>query len=348
MKSKDINVISNLVSIIVPNYNSEEFIQEFIDSVKSQTYPDWELIIVDDNSTDSSLEIIRRNISLDSRIKLLQREDENKGACQRRNQGFLASKGEYICFVDSDDLLPKDTLQIRVDEIKSDPHCDFVVVPAVSFNKVPFDIHKLVLGLPLFKDDLSMFLNRFRLPFGVWTNLYRREFLARTGILWDEELKSLQDSDFNIRSIAAGANYKYCDNDRPGYYWRVGGNPNSITKNIKNKKGFDSQLYFYSKLKEIFGEGKYKKDVERFGLTLLNRAALCQVEDDPEILFTIPGRKSKFHIMRWLYKNSFLRRISPLVNLLFSPIAMMSEYCFLIKNRRICKSYILKHAVQHR
>lgn len=333
----------SLVSIIVPNYNSEQFIVPFIQSVLSQTYAFWELIIIDDGSTDSSVRIIEECSHKDSRIKLLKRQDDNKGACQRRNQGFKAAKGEFICFFDSDDLLPEDTIEIRVKEIKKDPNLDFVVVPAISFDKRPFDRYLLALGLPLFKDDLAMFLKRYRLPFGVWTNIYRRSFLESNNIEWDERLTSLQDSDYNIQCLSIGAKYKYADCSAPGYFWRISGNPNSITKKIKTQKNLDSQLYFYQKLLEKFGATKYKNDVERFGLTLLNRFALCQAKDEPTILFSKFGRKAKFKILRFIYRSSTLQKLSPLINLLFSPLSIINEYLFLISNRKTCGNYIRYH-----
>lgn len=338
--------VKGLISVIVPNYNAEKYIGNFIENMLSQTYKDWELIIVDDCSTDKSPQIIEDYVARDSRIKMLVRTDGENGACQRRNQGFETAKGEFVCFLDSDDLLPHDTLEIRVTELQKNPTLDFVVVPAISFRQIPFDTEKLALGLPLFKDDLGMFIKRFRLPFGVWTNLYRKSSLDKLGVRWDEKLASLQDSDFNMQMLKAGAKYKYADNLRPGYYWRVDGNPDSITKKIKSSKHLESQLYFYKKLLDSFGNGKYKKSVERFGLTLLQRFALFQAEHEPKILFTKPGRKWKYQLLRKLYCSKLLSKLSPLVNLVFFPIAMADEYSFLIRNRRICKNYIRSHRLK--
>lgn len=329
-----------LVSVIVPNYNAEAYLKNFIEDMLRQTYKNWELILVDDNSTDSSKKIISEYSAKDSRIKLLERTDDNKGACQRRNQGLRASIGEFIIFFDSDDSIPEDTLTSRVNELNRYPEMDFVVTPAISFNEKPFDLSRLALGIPLFKDDLSMFLKRFRLPFAVWTNTYRRSFLERTGIVWDEKLTSLQDSDFNIRCISAGAKYKYSDSQEPGYFWRVSGNAGSITKSIKSRKNLDSQLYFYRKLESAFKGSRYEKDVERFGLTLLNRFALLQYDGIPYELLRKPGRTLKFKILRRIYSSGILSKLWPLINLIFSPIAIGEEYLFQIKNRAICKRYI--------
>jgi glycosyltransferase involved in cell wall biosynthesis len=92
-----------LISIITPVYNCAPYIQETIDSICSQTYSNWELILVDDCSTDSSCEIIQENYLHDQRIQLIHNR-VNEGAAVSRNNGITASKGRFICFLDSDDL----------------------------------------------------------------------------------------------------------------------------------------------------------------------------------------------------------------------------------------------------
>jgi len=94
---------SPLVSIITPSYNSSEFISETISSVLAQSLTDWEMIIVDDCSSDTSTEVIQSFINQDSRIKLI-KLGTNSGAAVARNIGIEAAKGRYIAFLDSDDL----------------------------------------------------------------------------------------------------------------------------------------------------------------------------------------------------------------------------------------------------
>ncbi|MCM1368561.1 MAG: glycosyltransferase family 2 protein [Roseburia sp.] len=91
------------VSIVMPNYNCERFIRETINSVLSQTYTNWELLIVDDRSTDRSVEIIREFCERDERIKLFIKE-ENSGAAASRNLALREATGRWIAFLDSDDL----------------------------------------------------------------------------------------------------------------------------------------------------------------------------------------------------------------------------------------------------
>ena len=96
--------MGNQVSIITPCYNSEKFLTQTIESVLSQTYQDWEMLIVDDCSTDSSAQIIEKYSKTDSRIKYLKTETRSGSPTQPRNIGIANAKGRYIAFLDSDDL----------------------------------------------------------------------------------------------------------------------------------------------------------------------------------------------------------------------------------------------------
>lgn len=106
---------NELVSIIMPAYNASNYIQESIDSVKAQTHSNWELIIVDDGSTDTTSEIIKRNILKESRIKLFYQENGKQG--KARNLGIANATGIYIAFLDSDDLWMPEKLETQLEEI---------------------------------------------------------------------------------------------------------------------------------------------------------------------------------------------------------------------------------------
>jgi len=95
--------VKNLVSIVTPSYNSSKYIKQTIQSVLSQTYENWELIVVDDCSTDNSVEIIKEFAVNNSKIRLLEFQI-NKGAAEARNAAISMAKGEFIAFLDSDDI----------------------------------------------------------------------------------------------------------------------------------------------------------------------------------------------------------------------------------------------------
>lgn len=119
-------MIEDLVSIVTPLYNSEKFIEETIESVLKQTYDKWEMLIVDDCSTDLSSDIIKKYSERDSRIKYIKME-KNSGAALCRNKAIELSKGEFIAFLDSDDLWKEIKLERQLKFMKNSGY-------AVSFH----------------------------------------------------------------------------------------------------------------------------------------------------------------------------------------------------------------------
>ncbi|UTR16217.1 glycosyltransferase [Salipaludibacillus sp. LMS25] len=113
MKVNKSKVENPLVSIITPTYNSEKFISYTLDSVMAQSYSNWEIIVVDDCSMDSTVDIIQTYIEKDSRIKLLQLS-ENKGAAVARNTAIENAKGQYLAFLDSDDQWSPEKLEKQI------------------------------------------------------------------------------------------------------------------------------------------------------------------------------------------------------------------------------------------
>lgn len=106
------------ISIITPNYNSSSYISQTIESVLQQTYPHWEMIIVDDCSTDDSIHIIEKYIQNDTRIKLLKLE-KNSGPVVARNHGITNAKGRYLTFIDSDDIWINNFLEISITALQN-------------------------------------------------------------------------------------------------------------------------------------------------------------------------------------------------------------------------------------
>ena len=107
-----------LVSVIMPAYNAERFIEEAIRSVMSQTVSDWELIVIDDCSTDNTFQIAQHLMTQDSRIILL-RNSENSGVAKTRNRGIECAKGNYIAFLDSDDIWHSEKLERQLNKIQA-------------------------------------------------------------------------------------------------------------------------------------------------------------------------------------------------------------------------------------
>ncbi len=121
--------MSALVSIITPTYNAAEYIRETIRSVQAQTYTNWELIIVDDCSTDNTEDIVKEYL-VDERIRYV-KTAENSGAAKTRNTGIRLSKGKWIAFLDSDDLW---------EENKLSKHIDFMQREKLAFSFTSYNV----------------------------------------------------------------------------------------------------------------------------------------------------------------------------------------------------------------
>ena len=113
-------MIKDLVSIITPCYNSVDFLEETINSVLCQTYIHWEMFIIDDNSTDSTKNIIEKFAIQENRIKPIFL-DSNIGPAEARNFGLKESKGQFIAFLDSDDLWKRNKLSVQIHRIHHEP-----------------------------------------------------------------------------------------------------------------------------------------------------------------------------------------------------------------------------------
>ena len=113
----------DLVSVITPAFNSGRFIAETINSVLSQTYQNWELIIVDDGSTDETVRIVKSFQEKDNRIKLFENES-NKGSAFSRNLALRNAKGKWIAFLDSDDIWHPEKLEKQI-KFMTENNCHF-------------------------------------------------------------------------------------------------------------------------------------------------------------------------------------------------------------------------------
>lgn len=109
-------VITPVVSVIIPAYNAEKYIMDAINSVRSQTFEDWELIVIDDCSTDSTCSVVESMALVDGRIRLVKNET-NIGVAEARNYGLELCKGSYAAFLDSDDIWYPEKLEKQLEQI---------------------------------------------------------------------------------------------------------------------------------------------------------------------------------------------------------------------------------------
>ena len=283
------------VSIIVPVYNAEKYLERCINSLRNQTLEDIEIILVDDSSSDLSLQMCEKAAKEDLRIKVIHKE--NEGAGKARNAALRVATGKYIGFADSDDYVESDmfkTLYEKAEKYNSD-----LVMSGVLFvdgnmfskegeciRKTYFDndthfetqeeLKKLRMGivgaLPEDTDDSKYGMS-------IWKNLFRHEIIKKNNIVFESEREMLsEDALFMIDYIsciekATGINeafYNYCRNE------------DSISKSYK-KDRFEKSLVFVSEVEKRFKKDiapqEYQIYVDRFW------QAMCRVLCSQEIMY---------------------------------------------------------------
>lgn len=176
------------VSIIVPNHNGEKYIRDALTSISCQTERDWECIVIDDASTDKSLDVIQEFCDADSRFKLI-KFDSCCGVSAARNAGLDVARGDYIAFLDSDDAFMRDALEIFLDTAQKYqvPIVETGILPMTpntKFNPDGFSFAAKDSEVMLFDDMLTLtkaFYLRsdeaFKMPW-VWRRLWRRDIIG--------------------------------------------------------------------------------------------------------------------------------------------------------------------------
>ncbi len=198
---------SPMISVIIPVYNAEKTIARCIDSVLEQTYQDFEILLIDDGSTDSSGEICKTYADNDSRVKYIKKE--NGGVSTARNRGIDEAQRKYITFIDSDDWFELVTLE-RLVATAEENNADMVIPrtrmyfckPDGSFDKYVYnddDFELLVTG-----NDIAGNFEKLRESWALYSTcgrLYRREFLLAAKLRFDTRIKVLEDLCFNLSCL---------------------------------------------------------------------------------------------------------------------------------------------------
>jgi glycosyltransferase involved in cell wall biosynthesis len=192
------------VSIVTPTKDRLPLLREALDSVAAQTFPHWEHLVIDDGSDDGTSEEVRSRGAIDSRVRYLRREGEERGANVCRNIGVREARGEYVIFLDSDDLLEPHCLAGRVAFMTRNADLDFATFQTRLFVKTPGDLNRLYTD-----DEAGDHLLRFlllELPWVITGPIWRKSSLQRIGLL-DQALPSWQDVELHLRALTKGCHY---------------------------------------------------------------------------------------------------------------------------------------------
>lgn len=229
--------MNDLISIIIPVYNRQDLILETLDSIILQSYSNWECIIIDDQSTDKTFDVILPYSLKDTRIKLLKRPFYlDKGANNCRNYGFKISQGKYIQWFDSDDIMLPRMLENKLFKIISD-NSDIVINRLGFFNediKVFYTDNRVSIEPNSKNLPFEFFANEFW--FGTPQPLFKKSFLQSQNKLFDISLKRNQETELFVRLLIQNPKISYINDVlilQRIHYNSIGGKYCSLTDSKK-------------------------------------------------------------------------------------------------------------------
>lgn len=273
------------VSIIVPCYNYGHLIAETIDSIKTQTYENIEVLIIDDGSTDDSKSIILKNIEHDSRFKYIYQE--NAGISAARNRGLQNCTGDFIQFLDADDLICSDKLSYQIDCLCKNEQLDIITTEVNYFyinelgEKIFLINQQEINGLLTFsgntKNSLLSLIQQNRIAIN--SPLIRRSIIDKVG-QFDSTLKWVEDWDFWIRIFLKECNIIYSNKNNTQAQVRI-----HNTNTSKNNVGMiQSSILLRRKLRRLIW--KYPR---------------CYIVNE-YMLFLLKGISQSFSFSKYVYK----------------------------------------------
>lgn len=212
--------MSDLLSIIIPIYNEEKYLPRCIESVLQQTHRDFELLLINDGSTDRSIDICTKYQKKDSRIRVI--DKSNEGVSATRNLGIKEAKGDYVSFIDSDDFVDKDIYRVLLSQMTKDK-TELCAMTSYTINQCGHILD----GSQVISGDVALTeLLLLRFPTSLWAYLYSRK--ALDGLYLNEDIHFFEDFEFNYRVLTKADTVSLCDQTL--YYYQ----PNSGSVNMQS------------------------------------------------------------------------------------------------------------------
>ena len=260
---KEETIIKNnepLVSVIMPVYNAEEFLDKSVSSVINQTYKNLEILLIDDCSTDNSYNILKEYANKDNRIKLFHNK-QNKHVSATRNVGIKNATGKYLYFIDSDDFIDNDYIEHLVKTAEKE-NADIVVNTNIykCKNKRKKNIFKNI------QMDSNTIYNKYVIKTNpsIWYMLFKRELQEKNNIFFPIDIKIGEDAIFNILFFAK-ANIVSVISPNSFYYYNQN-NENSIITTINYNLYFNNALLIISNTHQYLKENNLLDKVANFNL----------------------------------------------------------------------------------
>lgn len=243
--------MSKLVSVVIPTYNSAAFLPDTISSVLSQTVSDWELIIVNDGSTDETEQLLKSYN--DSRIRYVNRK--NSGVSCSRNHGASLASGEYLAFLDSDDLWQPDNLSNKLKPLQEDSsiHFSYSDIQYIDINGNTLNTGEKALEENLLENILNW--KGPVIPCPCSNVLMRKSVFGHGRILFDENLSTAADQDFAIHLTYKHRGTRVAE---PLVLYRK--RPNSMSTNISLMESDHIKVFEKARRKNLFINRNHKRE----------------------------------------------------------------------------------------
>ncbi len=306
--------MSSTVSIIVPVYNTGQYVGECIESIINQNFNDWELLLIDDGSTDESAQICKGYAIRDNRIKYFYKT--NGGVSSARNYGIEKASGRYIMFVDSDDICQVDLLETLYNAVSDS--FDISACLVASFNGQRHDCPKIEKLYDL--ESIYTYLDKIGLLHPPCAKLYSGTFIRNNVIKFDESLALGEDLCFNLDYLHHVESAAIVNS--PLYYYRD--TPGSLTKKIRADYA-DIQMYLIDrKLQFISQHGlKFSYQKQAPGMVRDMFLSLCRSNADKINKIESINRIKNHRLMQLCKKTSSLSDCILLYSIEYLPASFL-------------------------